>query len=64
LPNYVFFSECDRTPHQFYEKAFEKAVSNGAKEIKNPEEKPWGQIVACVQDSFGTIVEICSPMGY
>ena len=43
--------------------AFEKAVSNGAKEIKKPEEKPWGQVVAYVGDNFGTIVEICSPMG-
>jgi lactoylglutathione lyase len=43
-------------------KAFEEAVSNGAKEIKKPEEKPWGQTVAYVQDSFGTIIEICSPM--
>ena len=43
--------------------AFEKAVSNGAKEIKKPVEKPWGQIVAYVQDTFGTIIEICTPMG-
>jgi uncharacterized glyoxalase superfamily protein PhnB len=43
--------------------AFEKAVQNGAKEIKKPEEKPWGQTVAYVQDSFGTIIEICTPMG-
>jgi uncharacterized glyoxalase superfamily protein PhnB len=45
------------------QKAFIKAISNGAKEIKKPEEKPWGQIVAYVQDSFGTIIEICTPMG-
>lgn len=43
--------------------AFKTAVSNGAKEIKKPEEKPWGQVVAYVQDDFGTIVEICTPMG-
>jgi uncharacterized glyoxalase superfamily protein PhnB len=43
--------------------AFEKALSNGAKEIKKPETKPWGQIVAYVGDDFGTIVEICTPMG-
>lgn len=42
--------------------AFKTAVSNGAKEIKKPEEKPWGQVVAYVQDDFGTIVEICTPM--
>jgi len=43
--------------------AFEKALSNGAKEIKKPETKPWGQVVAYVGDDFGTIVEICTPMG-
>ncbi|MFW6244563.1 MAG: VOC family protein, partial [Fibrobacterota bacterium] len=43
-------------------KAFELAVTNGAKELKKPEEKPWGQTVAYVQDPFGTIVEICTPM--
>ena len=45
------------------QKAFDKAVSIGAKEIKKPEVKPWGQTVAYVQDTFGTIIEICTPMG-
>jgi uncharacterized glyoxalase superfamily protein PhnB len=45
------------------QKAFEIAVTNGAKEIKKPETKPWGQVVAYVEDDFGTIVEICTPMG-
>jgi len=44
-------------------KAFETAVQNGAKELKQPEEKPWGQTVAYVQDMYGTIIEICTPMG-
>ncbi len=43
--------------------AFERALSNGARQIKKPEKKPWGQIVAYVGDDFGTIVEICTPMG-
>lgn len=43
--------------------AFETALRNGAKELKKPEEKPWGQTVAYVQDLFGTIIEICTPMG-
>ena len=43
--------------------AFETAILNGAKELKKPAKKPWGQIVAYVQDDFGTIVEICSPIG-
>lgn len=42
---------------------FEKAIENGAKELKKPETKPWGQTVAYVQDIFGTIIEICTPMG-
>lgn len=45
------------------ESAFRKAVANGAKEIVKPETKPWGQKVAYVRDAFGTIVEICTPMG-
>ena len=45
------------------EKTFEKAIANGAIEIRKPSSKPWGQIVAYVQDYFGTIVEICTPMG-
>ena len=44
------------------QKAFEKAMLNGAKELKKPEIKPWGQTVAYVEDSFGTIVEICTPI--
>ncbi len=44
-------------------KAFEKAIANGAIEIRKPSSKPWGQIVAYVQDRFGTIIEICTPMG-
>jgi len=45
------------------QKSFEKAILNGAKELKKPETKPWGQTVAYVEDSFGTIVELCTPMG-
>ena len=43
-------------------KSFEKAILNGAKEIRKPEEKSWGQTVAYVQDIFGTIIEICTVM--
>ncbi len=42
---------------------FNIAIQNGAKELKKPELKPWGQTVAYVQDLFGTIIEICTPMG-
>ncbi len=45
------------------QKAFEKAISNGAIELKKPETKPWGQVVAYVRDFSGTLIEICTPMG-
>lgn len=44
------------------QKAFEKAIAGGAKELKKTELKPWGQTVAYVNDPFGTIVEICNPL--
>jgi len=43
--------------------AFDKAVEAGAVPIKEPEQKPWGQIVAYVRASDGSIVELCSPVG-
>ncbi|GAB6089472.1 VOC family protein [Spirochaeta dissipatitropha] len=42
---------------------FRKAVSAGATMLSEPVEKPWGQTVSYVQDPFGTIIEICSPIG-
>ncbi len=45
------------------QEAFDKALSAGAREIKPPEKKPWGQTVGYVQDPYGTIIEICTPMG-
>lgn len=44
------------------QKAFDKAVKTGAKEVKHPEQKPWGQTVAYVRDLNGFLVEICTPM--
>ncbi|MBE8718166.1 VOC family protein [Cellvibrio polysaccharolyticus] len=40
-----------------------KALNTGAKEIKAPETKPWGQVVSYVRCPDGTVVEICSAMG-
>jgi lactoylglutathione lyase len=45
------------------QKEYDRAVRNGAREIKKPEIKPWGQTVSYVQDPDGTIIEICTPMG-
>ncbi len=43
--------------------AHAKAVAAGAKEVKAPETKPWGQVVSYVRCPDGSLVEICSPMG-
>ena len=43
--------------------AFSKAVQAGARKVAEPKDKPWGQTVAYVRDPFGTLVEICTPMG-
>jgi uncharacterized glyoxalase superfamily protein PhnB len=42
--------------------AFKAAVDTGAKALAEPTEKPWGQIVSYVQDPYGTLVELCTPM--
>jgi lactoylglutathione lyase len=44
------------------EAKFAHAVKSGAVEVKRPEKKPWGQIVAYVRDLNGYLVEICSPI--
>ncbi|MGY6587298.1 MAG: VOC family protein [Wenzhouxiangella sp.] len=43
--------------------AHSKAVAAGAVELKEPETKPWGQVVSYVRAPDGTLVEICSPIG-
>ena len=43
--------------------AYKTALSAGATEVKAPEAKPWGQVVAYVRCPDGTLVEICSPVG-
>ena len=44
-------------------KAHEKALAAGAVALKEPETKPWGQVVSYVRCPDGTLVEICSPVG-
>lgn len=44
------------------EQAAERAVNAGAKLVKPPEVKPWGQTVAYVADTSGFLVEICTPL--
>jgi lactoylglutathione lyase len=40
----------------------QKATSFGAVLVKEPTQKPWGQIVAYVRDLDGFLVEICTEM--
>lgn len=42
--------------------AHAKALAAGAKSIKEPLLKPWGQTVSYVRCPDGTLVEICSPV--
>lgn len=44
------------------EMAHVKAISEGALEVKAPEQKPWGQKVSYVRDLNGFLIEICSPL--
>jgi lactoylglutathione lyase len=43
--------------------AYQTALSAGATEVRAPEAKPWGQIVAYVRCPDGALVELCSPVG-
>jgi len=43
--------------------AYEKAIAAGAKALKPPMAKPWGQVVAYVRCPDGLLVELCSPVG-
>ena len=42
--------------------AHARAITAGAKSIKEPMQKPWGQTVSYVQCPDGTLVELCSPI--
>ena len=42
---------------------FEKAVAAGAVPLKEPQIKPWGQVVGYVRAIDGSIIELCSPIG-
>ncbi|MDI9313512.1 MAG: VOC family protein [Hydrotalea sp.] len=41
---------------------YEAALRHGARAVKKPAAKPWGQVVAYVLDNNGFLVEICSPV--
>lgn len=43
--------------------AHDRAVAVGARSLRAPATKPWGQVVAWVRCPDGTLVELCTPMG-
>ena len=47
---------------QEVEALYHLALKNGASPLKECTTKPWGQLVAYVQDPDGHLVEICSPL--
>ncbi|WP_017498467.1 VOC family protein [Flavobacterium sp. WG21] len=44
------------------EELVQKAISAGATLVKEPAQKPWGQVVAYVRDLDGFLIEICTPV--
>jgi lactoylglutathione lyase len=43
-------------------KAHADALSNGAKELSPPKDKPWGQTVSYIRTPDGMLVELCTPV--
>lgn len=41
---------------------FDKALKEGAIAVSPPTEKPWGQTVAYIRATEGTLIELCSPI--
>lgn len=44
------------------EAAHAKAVAAGARSLKAPMPKPWGQIVSYLRCPDGTLIELCTPV--
>jgi lactoylglutathione lyase len=42
---------------------FKQAIEAGAMVVKEPAQKPWGQIVGYVRDINGFLVELCTRVG-
>lgn len=43
--------------------AHARALEAGARELKAPQVKPWGQTVSWVRCPAGILVELCTPVG-
>lgn len=44
------------------EAAYRKAIAAGATPLKEPAQKPWGQVVGYVRAIDGSLIELCSPI--
>lgn len=44
------------------EAAYKKAIAAGAIPLKEPTQKPWGQVVGYVRAIDGSLIELCSPV--
>lgn len=44
------------------EAAYRKAIAAGAIPLKEPTQKPWGQVVGYVRAIDGSLIELCSPI--
>jgi uncharacterized glyoxalase superfamily protein PhnB len=44
------------------ESAYKKAIAAGAMPLKEPTQKPWGQVVGYVRAIDGSLIELCSPI--
>jgi uncharacterized glyoxalase superfamily protein PhnB len=61
----------DTPPHPFeitfvcddVESVWKQAVEAGAVVVKEPAQKPWGQIVGYLRDMNGFLVEVCTSVG-
>jgi len=44
--------------------AHANALKYGAKELQEPLQKPWGQVVSHVRCPSGILLELCTPIGH
>lgn len=43
------------------QEAFERVVAAGGEIVQPPVQKPWGQMLGCVRDNNGVLIEIGTP---
>jgi uncharacterized glyoxalase superfamily protein PhnB len=42
--------------------SYARAIAAGAVAVREPTQKPWGQVVAYVRAKDGSLIELCSPI--